>query len=91
MLIDREPHAPGVTVDVRMGDQPIVIEARDGAVRTELGVAANADATLTGPPMPTMGVLLGLVPLAEAQAQAGVTYEGDPTILERFRSDLTAA
>ena len=65
-----------------------MIETRDGAIHTQLGAATDAAATLTGPPMPTMGVLLGLLPLADAEAAAAVAYEGDPAILDRFGSDL---
>jgi hypothetical protein len=47
MLTDREPDASPVTVELRTGDQPIVIETRDGTIRTRLGPAESADATLT--------------------------------------------
>ena len=92
MLTDCEPDAPAVTVELQTGDQPIVIETRDGAIRTRLGPAEHADATFTGPPRPIMGLLLGLLELADAKA-GGVGYQGDPTILDRIgaRAKLTAA
>jgi DNA-binding HxlR family transcriptional regulator len=83
MLGDRQPDAPPVTVALQTGDQPIVIETRDGAIRTRLGHADSADATLTGPPMPILGLLLGLLTPTDANAN-GVDYRGDPTVLDRI-------
>ena len=37
MLTDRQPDAPPVTLELQTGDQPIVIETRDGAVQIHLG------------------------------------------------------
>src|SRR3954469_317615 len=39
LISDRQPDANPVTVELRTGDQPIVIEARDGAIHTRLGPA----------------------------------------------------
>src|SRR5207302_1027070 len=61
MLADTQPDAPPVTVELQTGDQPIVIEARDGTIEAKLGPVTNADATLAGPPRPIMGLLLGLL------------------------------
>ena len=83
MLTDRQPDASPVAIELQTGDQPIVIETRDGAIHVRLGPADNADATLTGPPKPIMGLLLGLLELADANAN-GVDYRGDPTILDRI-------
>ena len=83
MLTDRQPDASPVTVELQTGDQPIVIETRDGTIHTRLGPADSADATLTGPARPIMGLLLGLLPLADAKA-SGVGYQGDAAILDRL-------
>jgi DNA-binding HxlR family transcriptional regulator len=83
MLTDRRPEASPVTVKLQTGDQPILIETRDGAIHTRLGPAENPDATLTGPPKPILGLLLGLLELADAKA-AGVNYQGDPAVLDRI-------
>jgi DNA-binding HxlR family transcriptional regulator len=82
-LTDRQPDAPPVTVELKMGDQPIVIETRDGAIHTRLGPAESADATLTGPAQPMMGLLLGRLQPAEAKA-SGIDFQGDRTILDRI-------
>jgi DNA-binding HxlR family transcriptional regulator len=83
MLTDCQPDAPAVTVELRTGDQPIVLEARNGSVSTRLGSAENPDATLAGPPTPIMGLLLGRLDPADARAR-GVSIQGEAGILERF-------
>jgi DNA-binding HxlR family transcriptional regulator len=90
MLTDRQPDAPSVAVALQTGDQPMVIEARDGTIHTRLGPADSADATLTGPPKPILGLLLGRLELREAKAN-GVSYQGDPAILDRMRPHTTPA
>jgi DNA-binding HxlR family transcriptional regulator len=89
VLSDRRPDAPPLTVLIQTGDQPIVVEARDGTIHTRLGAADSADATLTGPPNPIMGLLLGLLQPADAKA-SGVDYQGDPTILDRIGAQTTS-
>ena len=89
MLTDHQPNAPPVSLELRTGDQPIVIDACEGTVRSRLGSADGAAGTLTGPPMPIMGLLLGFLDLAEA-AESGVDYTGDPAVLDRIRSQTTS-
>jgi DNA-binding HxlR family transcriptional regulator len=88
MLTDHRPEAAPVTVLLQTGDQPIVIETRDGTIRTRLGPADRADATLAGPPRPILGLLLGLLQPADAKA-SGVDYQGDPAILDRIGAHKT--
>jgi hypothetical protein len=90
MLADRQPDASPVTLELQTGDQPIVLEGRDGAIHSRTGPVENPDATLAGPPRPIMGLLLGRLELAAAKSE-GVTYQGDATILERIRADATGA
>jgi DNA-binding HxlR family transcriptional regulator len=90
MLTDRRPDASPLTIELQTGDQPIVVEARDGAIRTRLGPADHPDATFSGPPRPALGLVLGLLELADAKA-AGINFQGDPTVLERLGSQLAPA
>jgi DNA-binding HxlR family transcriptional regulator len=90
MLIDRQPDASPVTVELQTGDQPIVLHAQDGTIRTRLGSAENADATVAGPPRPLMGLLLGLLELADAKAR-GLSFQGEPAILDRIGTHITSA
>ena len=88
MLVDRGTDASAVTVQIVTGDQPIVIEIGGGAVHSRLGRVDDADVTLTGPPMPILGLLLGLRSLSDAEA-SGVEYEGNPAVLDRVGTDTT--
>jgi DNA-binding HxlR family transcriptional regulator len=90
MLTDRQPDAAPATLELQTGDQPIRIEIRDGLIRTRLGQGESADATLAGPPNPIMGLLLGLLDLADAKAK-GVTFQGDPAALDRIGSNMSPA
>jgi DNA-binding HxlR family transcriptional regulator len=87
ILTDRRPEAPPVAVELRTGEEPIVLETRDGRLVTRLGAGeAGADATITGEARPVMGLLLGMLTVREARA-VGVSYAGDPAVLERIGPD----
>ena len=88
MLVDRGTDASAITVQIVTGDQPIVIEIGGGAVHSRLGRVDDADVTLTGAPMPILGLLLGLRSLPDAEA-SGVEYEGNPAVLDRVGTDTT--
>lgn len=90
MLTDRQPDAAPVTIELQTGDQPISIEIRDGLIRTSLVQGGSANATLAGPANPIMGLLLGLLDLADADAR-GVSFQGDPAILDRIGANLAPA
>jgi DNA-binding HxlR family transcriptional regulator len=83
LLTDRRPDAKPITVELRIGDQPIVLETRGGAIHTRLGPTNVADMTLTGPPRAVLGLLLGMLDRADAKAN-GVSFEGDTGLLERL-------
>jgi DNA-binding HxlR family transcriptional regulator len=89
-LTDHSPERQPVEIEVRTGDQPIVIRTHDGAIRASVGVASDPDATLRGEPRPIMGLLLGLLELEAAQA-AGVRFDGDPKALDRIRGGFPVA
>lgn len=89
MLSDQQPSAPPLTLELRTGDQPIVIEARGGTIDVHLGPSENPDATLSGPPKSILGLLLGMLDLPAAEAR-GVDYEGDPAALDRVRARTPA-
>jgi DNA-binding HxlR family transcriptional regulator len=88
LLTDHQPDGAPVTVELQTGDEPIVIETREGRIHGRLGPATSPDATLAGPPRPILGLLLGLLPLAEAKAN-GVDYQGDQAILHRIGPHTT--
>jgi DNA-binding HxlR family transcriptional regulator len=88
LLIDRDPDAAPVTIALHTGEQPIMLETRDGRVMTRLDAAreATADATISGEARPVMGLLLGILTVHEAKA-VGVSYIGDRAILDRFGAE----
>jgi DNA-binding HxlR family transcriptional regulator len=88
ILTDRQPDAPPVTVELQTGEQPIVVQTRDGKLVTRVGPVGDggADATITGAPRPVMGLLLGMLTLRDAKA-VGVGYAGDRAILDRIGAD----
>jgi DNA-binding HxlR family transcriptional regulator len=87
MLTDRRPEEPPITIELQTGDEPIVIEAREGRVETRLGAAADPDVTVAGEPTPILGLLFGRLDLARAKA-AGVDYQGPAEVLERIRGEV---
>lgn len=83
MLSDTQPDGPPVTIELQIAGQPIVLEAREGQLHANVGPAAEPDATLSGPPPPILGLLLGRTELADARAR-GVEVRGDIGVLDRF-------
>lgn len=84
-LTDNEPDSPPVSIELRAGDAPVVVETADGSVRTRPGPAERPDAVLSGSPHAILGLLSGQLDLREARRR-GVKLEGDPGALERMRS-----
>jgi DNA-binding HxlR family transcriptional regulator len=83
-LADTDPeHAP-TTIEVRAGDQPMLIEAREGAITTRPGTSERPDVVLSGPPKLVLGVLTGALDPDEAIEQ-GLAFEGDRQPLERLQ------
>jgi DNA-binding HxlR family transcriptional regulator len=70
-LGDRTPRRPPVTIEVRNGDEPILVETvADGTVRVRAGTAEHPDAILTDAPEVALRLLVGGLPLAQARARA---------------------
>lgn len=87
-LSDDHPDQPAVEVELRTGDQPITIEAAAGTVRARMTPSKDPKLILSGDAKPILGLVFGLRDLEAAQA-AGVTYEGDPGVLDRIRGTFT--
>ena len=85
-LHDSEPTGPPLAIQVRTGDEPVVIEVRGGEVTTRGGSVSSADLELDGDPAAVLGVLAGKVSIAEARRR-GLRVKGDTKVLLR----LTAA
>jgi DNA-binding HxlR family transcriptional regulator len=83
-LSDTTPDRPPITIEVRTGDEPMVIETVDGAVRARPGRAERSDAVLAGPPRVVIDLITGRLDLRKARAR-GLRYEGDPEVLGRLQ------
>ncbi len=83
-LQDATPSEPPITIALRTGDEPIVLQTIEGSVNAWLGSTEHPGLILSGPALLLLAVLLGRVALAEARDQ-GLTYEGDPKLLGRLR------
>ena len=83
-LQDAKPDGPTVTIELRTGDQPVVLEMGAGTITTHLGTSASPDLVLEGDPPTVLGVLSGMLTLADAR-QFGLQTEGSTTVLRRLR------
>jgi hypothetical protein len=70
-------------VEVRTGDEPVVIETVEGTVRTRRGKAEHPNAVISGKPGPILGLLSGRIDLAEARRR-GLVFQGDQKVLSRL-------
>jgi DNA-binding HxlR family transcriptional regulator len=82
LLRDHAPEDPPISIEVRTGDAPLVIEVGAGTVAVRMGTAEDPAAVLTGPPRPVLGVFAGGLDLAHARA-LGLGYEGEERTLRR--------
>jgi DNA-binding HxlR family transcriptional regulator len=89
-LRDQAPDGPPVTIELRTGNEPLLIEVKDGTVMIRPGRAENPDAILTGTPAIVIPVLTGALPLGKARAR-GLTYKGDPALLKRLQPPKESA
>jgi DNA-binding HxlR family transcriptional regulator len=80
------PEQEPTTIEVRAGDQPMLIEASDGAITTRPGTSEHPDAALSGPPQLVLGVLTGQLDPNEAIEQ-GLAFDGDRQALERLQQE----
>jgi DNA-binding HxlR family transcriptional regulator len=83
-LADHEPDAQPITIELRTGEQPMLIETADGEVHARPGTAEHADAVITGTPQLVLGVLTAKLGLTEAR-DLGLRYDGAPEALRRIQ------
>ena len=83
-LADAEPDRAPTVIEVRTGQQPVVIEARDGAIQTRMGSAEDPDAVITARPDLALALLLGRIDLATARTR-GLKLDGNQKALRRFK------
>ncbi|HTC71729.1 MAG TPA: helix-turn-helix domain-containing protein [Solirubrobacteraceae bacterium] len=81
-LVDRS-EVP-TTIEVRAGEQPMLIEAREGSVSTRPGTSEHPDAVVSGPPQLVLGLISGAIEHDDA-LDRGLGFEGAPDALARLR------
>jgi DNA-binding HxlR family transcriptional regulator len=81
---DAEPQAAPVVVQLISGDKSAFIEVSGGEVRAAVGRAAAPELTLEGSPRLVLGVIAGMIDLAQA-TEAGLQATGKLDVLDRLR------
>jgi DNA-binding HxlR family transcriptional regulator len=81
-LVDNAPQDPPIAIEVRTGDEPMLIETVGGRVRTRRGTAEHPDAVLTGRPGLVLGLLSGRFDLAVGRKR-GLELKGNQKALHR--------
>jgi DNA-binding HxlR family transcriptional regulator len=89
-LRDRTPDRPPITIEVRTGQESMLIETVDGEVRLRQGSAQDPDAVLSGSPHVILAVITGGLDLAEAEAR-GLRLEGSRRSVTRVLPERTPA
>ena len=82
-LTDAHPSRRPIAIEIRAGDQPMIIETADGAVRARPGSADTPDAVISGPPHVIMGLLVGRLSMSAARSR-GLSFQGNPGVLRRL-------
>ena len=86
-LHDQEPDGPALSIELRAGGRPALIEVSGGEVRTRLGPdpsSPSPDLVLDGNPRLILGLLSAHLTPSQA-AEQGLAITGDPAILRRLQ------
>jgi DNA-binding HxlR family transcriptional regulator len=85
-LRDSAPDGPPITIEVRTGEKPVVVQAAHGDIRVRPGTCPSPDATVTGDPAVVLGFFVGGLDLAAAR-QRGLELEGDEGAVRRLQPE----
>ena len=83
-LSDHMPKRPPEVIELRTGDEPVVVEVAKGSVQVRAGAVRTPNAVVTGSPRLVLAVLKGDIDLAQARSK-GLQYKGDPQTLRRVQ------
>jgi DNA-binding HxlR family transcriptional regulator len=83
-LTDHSPEKPPITIEVRTGDHPMIVETAGGVVHVRPGSSDHPEAVVTGTASQALGLLLNHLDLATAQ-ERGLKFEGDLGALRRVQ------
>ena len=81
---DHDPSAPPATIEMRTGDQPMLLTVGHGHVDVHPGTIVEPDVRLTGTPSLILGLLVGALDLETARSR-GLKIEGDPVTIRRVQ------
>lgn len=81
-LRDNTPKRPPIKIELRTGDEPMVVETVNGQIRTHRGSADNPNVVLEGRPGLILGLLTGRLLMDEARRR-GLKVTGDAAVLKR--------
>ena len=85
-LHDSDPDGPPLSIELRPGGRPAVVEVSGGEVATRLGDAQAPDLVLDGSPRLILGLLSARLTPVEAR-DLGLTITGDPAVLRRLQPE----
>ena len=85
-LHDSDPDGPPLSIELRPGGRPAVVEVSGGQVTTRLGDAPSPDLVLDGPPLLILGLLSARLTPAEAVVR-GLSITGDVAVLRRLQQE----
>jgi DNA-binding HxlR family transcriptional regulator len=85
-VVDADPHAEPVVIQLIAGDKSAVVEVGGGEVRSRVGRAAAPELTLEGPPRLVLGLLVGMIDVGGAIG-SGLNATGNLEVLARLRRD----
>jgi DNA-binding HxlR family transcriptional regulator len=88
-LSDRDPDAPPASIELRAGNDPVVVEVSGGSASVRLGTAAAPDLVLSGEPQLILALLSGGLSAADV-ADRGLEISGDASVLRRVLPDPAA-
>jgi len=82
-LTDSTPDRPPVSIQIRTGGEPIVVETVDGTIQARPGTVEHPDAVLEGPPDLVIALLRGRIDQAQARRR-GLSVAGDKAAIGRL-------
>ena len=84
LLHDAAPDDPPVAIELRTGDQPMVVDVGSGTVQAHAGTADAPDLVLSGDPDVIVGLLTRRIDVRAARRR-GLSVEGDAEALDRLQ------
>jgi DNA-binding HxlR family transcriptional regulator len=85
-VVDADPGAEPVVIQLIAGDNSAVVEVGGGEVRSRVGRAVAAELTLEGPPRLVLGLLAGMIDAGGA-IRSGLRLTGNSEVLARLHRD----